>query len=499
MAAIQIASTSRGGRMYTTSFAQVVNARSVARQGILLAAVIVAVALPGCGVLQRERAAENTKDIATGKFVQLTTDGNSCTKVGMGWSPDGKHILFEQGLYANDMRLCIMDPDGKNIEPISDVCWHRHWGWSPDSKKIVFDSYPNTYDPCPGTLFMYDLVSKRTKKLRTGFVLLREDDRSGWGFPVWTKDSKVFVIRMNRENYETGQGDDFLFNIETGKVIQLTPKHYTTGGNHVGSWSPDGKYFAMQSKKSEESNFRIWICRRDGSGLHPITPPDWQVYGDPCWSPKGDLIAFSTDHGRLADEINESACDVWTVKPDGTGLRQLTHGSSPDFGKRMDFGYPEWTWDAKYISCISHKFDKYGNPFSGIALIDLKTGEHIPVFENDPNSDVVFYGMDMKNSNRTTKKHIAFIGRYCKIQGRETGDPTYSEDGDDVLYSYDIESKKLSKISEGSSKPFSTALFYDGFFLQPYWSPDDRKLLFIKDRHYLVPEDENEDLYLYEP
>lgn len=469
------------------------------RKSLLVAAIAGTVLLSGCTVLNGAVSGQGKFQAPKGKFVRLTTDGRSYTKVGMGWSPDGKHILFAKGKYADVMQLCVMDPDGKHVKVISDIGWHRHWGWSPDSKKIVFSSFTNSRDIHPGVLYLYDLASGKASVLYTGFDLFRDGSQTGWGFPAWTKDSKVFVVRMNRTNDSELQGEDLLFDIEKHQMKKLTPNNYSTGSLHAGSWSPDGKFFAMQSKDSENGVNRVWVCKRDGSDLHPITPLDWPVYGDPCWSSRGDLIAFSSNHGRLAEEIKDSACDVWLVKPDGTDLHELTHGSSTDVGRRLDFGYPEWTPDGEYISCISHRFDRYRNSFSGITIINAKTGECTPVFVNDPKSDIVFQGLDRKNSNLSTKSHIAFIGRYSKMTGRETGDPNISEGGNDVLYSYDLKARKLSKIAIGSSGIFATALFYDGWFFQPYWSPDDRKLLFEKDKDTGIPDRDREDLYLYEP
>jgi hypothetical protein len=160
----------------------------------------------------------------------------------------------------------------------------------------------------------------------------------------------------------------------------------------------------------------------------------------------------------------------------------------------------EWTRDGKYVSCISHRFDDYGNAFSGIALLDVKTGERITVFANDPKSDKVVQSLEEKNNSLPTNSHIAFVGRRCTMIGRETGKPTYSDGEEDILYSYDIKTRKLSEIDHGVHKIGATALYYAGYFFKPCWSPDDRKLLFEKERITGLPNDDDlEYLYVYKP
>jgi len=84
----------------------------------------------------------------------------------------------------------------------------------------------------------------------------------------------------------------------------------------------------------------IWVVHSDGSGLHEIhfdTPkpcggarvdPDTRGCFDPTWSPDGKQIAFI-----VLDPSGEGE-SLYTANIDGTGLTQITHGSSenPDWG-----------------------------------------------------------------------------------------------------------------------------------------------------------------------
>src|SRR5262249_41740535 len=68
------------------------------------------------------------------------------------------------------------------------------------------------------------------------------------------------------------------------------------------SWSPDGKWFAYESKRTGTSD--IWIAPVDSGAPRQLTHDirnDWW----PVWSPDGKYIAFMSDRGKQND--------VWIV------------------------------------------------------------------------------------------------------------------------------------------------------------------------------------------
>jgi Tol biopolymer transport system component len=78
-------------------------------------------------------------------------------------------------------------------------------------------------------------------------------------------------------------------------------------------WSPDGRLiaYAYASVLAPED---IRVIRPDRTGDAPVTNDPSASDDTPAWAPSGRRLAISRN-GR-----------IWTVAPDGSGLRQLTRG-----------------------------------------------------------------------------------------------------------------------------------------------------------------------------
>ena len=68
----------------------------------------------------------------------------------------------------------------------------------------------------------------------------------------------------------------------------------------------------------------IWLVRADGEDARQVTPRSLRA-SQPCWSPDGQRIAFM--RRRIA--ANTYGANIWTARPDGTDLVQLT-ANPPD-------------------------------------------------------------------------------------------------------------------------------------------------------------------------
>ena len=147
--------------------------------------------------------------------------------------------------------------------------------------------------------------------------------------PDWSPNGKTIVAEVESKN---GAGITLLS--PTGSVVRyLTPKGY----QGQPSFSSDGKWIVYERDIAPGNN-GVWLMRSNGTDLRRVTRNPFGAGEcgcdtDPNFSPNGKLITFvriKKDHSLQA---------LFAVRPNGTGLRQVTpyswevaikHDWSPD-------------------------------------------------------------------------------------------------------------------------------------------------------------------------
>jgi len=109
---------------------------------------------------------------------------------------------------------------------------------------------------------------------------------------------------------------------------------------------------------------KIFVVRPDGTGLRQVTHGKQSDDFDPSWSPNGTKIVFGSDRRPAAQYL-------FVINPNGRGLRQLTSGG--DSGRNGSFsdGTPAWSPDGQAIAFAS---DRSGE--SEIWLVN-RNGTHL--------------------------------------------------------------------------------------------------------------------------
>src|SRR5580698_11314949 len=119
-----------------------------------------------------------------------------------------------------------------------------------------------------------------------------------------------------------------------GQAKQLTDA--VTEASHP-SWSPKGDLIVLQSYAG--GTFHIWTMKPDGTDLRQIT----SGHGDdrePTFSPDGTKIAFSSDRAF------KGSYDIWTVNLADQQLHQWTSSDADEYE-------PTWSPDGSEIAFIS--------------------------------------------------------------------------------------------------------------------------------------------------
>ena len=128
----------------------------------------------------------------------------------------------------------------------------------------------------------------------------------------------------------------------------------------------DGRVVAFAGVVHADSAWRIWSVRADGRGLRAVTrtgPPAASGPGearftrfddlDPVWLPDGRLC-FASTRWPLVAQAGIPATNLFTVRPDGTGLERLTSDRNGAEEPSVDPGsgrilYARW-WTNRWLA-----------------------------------------------------------------------------------------------------------------------------------------------------
>jgi Tol biopolymer transport system component len=188
------------------------------------------------------------------------------------WSPDGRRLVFAIGSETS-ARIAVMRPDGSRLRvlPQPDGVFDDQPSFSPDGRSIYFER-----------------------------------------FTVATNDDAIWSM--------TTEGRD------QRRIVGPFPAGFVTDPNI----SPDGKTISFQgfdgSLVGPPPNFEpargLFTADLDGENMTQIRPftSDQTIKAD--WAPNGRRIAVTENANHFQPD---DSANIVTMRPDGSGLRHLTH------------------------------------------------------------------------------------------------------------------------------------------------------------------------------
>jgi Tol biopolymer transport system component len=226
-------------------------------------------------------------------------------------SPDGKLIAFKA-----DEKATLMNPDGSGQRPLTGCSSFAPGGWSPDSSKLVCEvGYEEG-------LAVADAASGVITPLT----------RSG-GHPSWSPDGRTIAYIDGERLWTVPAAGGARRRIGNRKIDE----------DEAPSWSPDSRRLAYVGSGGTGFRQDLFTIGADGSGERRLVRrvSDFQT---PAWSPAGSLIAF-------VRELPHYVGAVYTVRPDGTGLRRVSVSTGGESSLN-----PSWSPDGTELAYTRYRY-----------------------------------------------------------------------------------------------------------------------------------------------
>ncbi len=122
-------------------------------------------------------------------------------------------------------------------------------------------------------------------------------------------------------------GGDFEIYVMNSDGTGITPLTSNTANDTSPAISGNGSKIVYESNRGTDVD--IWIINSDGTGAAQLTTDSGDDV-EPSISRDGLAVAFATNGDPIRGQNPEGDLEVFSMKTDGTGLRQLTHNSVTD-------------------------------------------------------------------------------------------------------------------------------------------------------------------------
>jgi Tol biopolymer transport system component len=153
--------------------------------------------------------------------------------------------------------------------------------------------------------------------------------------------------------------------------------HTNKLNDHDPDVSPDGGSFVFDRLDDATGRFTLETAPMAGGEPVAIALPNRLDPGAPTWTPDGSEILFQSP----PDPAYNKAVNLYTVRPDGTDLQQITHYHVPDGQHFGGVFHPSYSPDGSYIA-VTHMFRPQGL-FSYVIL--TPDGQQVARFPIGPN------------------------------------------------------------------------------------------------------------------
>jgi Tol biopolymer transport system component len=216
--------------------------------------------------------------------------------------------------------LFVLNPDGSGAVDLTPAGYTdvRSFAWSPGGTRIAFSAIrAGDSDP---ELFVMNATGGAVRQLTSNHL-------PDFG-PSWSPNGRFIAFTGIR----TGLSQIYRMRADGSHQRRLTNAF---GNCDSPAWSPRGTLIAFHCAMANE---KVSVMRPDGTRIRTLLRRASTIDGSPSWSPDGRVIAFS----RGLRGPTWRGLGVWTMRPDGRGLRRLT----------ADGGDPVYSPDGRWLAFV---------------------------------------------------------------------------------------------------------------------------------------------------
>jgi Tol biopolymer transport system component len=238
--------------------------------------------------------------------------------------------------------LFAVNPDGSGAADLTPGGYTdiRSFAWSPDGRRIAFSAIKSDdHDP---ELFVMNATGGGVRRLTDNYL---PDFQ-----PSWSPSGRWIAFTSIR----TGLSQIYRMRADGRAQRRLTNAF---GNCDSPAWSPRGNLIAFHCAMASE---KVALMRRDGTHVRVLLRRAHTIETKPAWSPGGRVLAF----GRGMPGPSWRPLGIWTIRPDGRGLRRITaRGGEPAFS-------PDGRWLA-FVAEHNGNQELYKVRASGRGMVQL--------------------------------------------------------------------------------------------------------------------------------
>jgi TolB protein len=260
------------------------------------------------------------------------------------WSRDGSLLVFHRSVPNSPFAIYTVKPDGSDLTRLSPpcstsgpgvetTCEDGAWGtFLPDGKRVVYTRATGTVRHFPNwDQIQHSDIVVRDVNGANPRVLIRSRPFAGdYESPVFSPDgTRLVYVRSNSPLAKPPLTHAlFVARADGSRQRRITPWSLDAGDNP--DWSPDGRLIVFRSPASSFEGSQVYVVRPDGTGLQQLTrfEPGTSVLSY-SFSPDGKRITFSKS-GRGGQP------DIFVMRANGKDVRPVTRtalwDSAPDWG-----------------------------------------------------------------------------------------------------------------------------------------------------------------------